>query len=229
MAAVASFIQMLVRGCKDFLQIDADELKVGLHPFRITGRTSQRIFIADALENGSGYVRILGDDNTLQTILRDIIQITGARLNNPVSHPGCDSSCPSCLRSYENRQVHHLLNWRLGLDLAELLSGQVLNTSRWLSRSSTLIGHFMNGFDFHNDFDEVSLSTGLSAIVRKDKSKAVLLGHPLWPQEQLYYEDAIADSILELEDIHFVTEINVNVSDLYTLEFRPYVTWASLQ
>lgn len=229
MAAVASFIQMLVRGCKDFLQIDADELKVGLQPFRINGRTSQRIFIADALENGSGYVRILGDDSTLQTILRDIIQITGARLNNPISHPGCDSSCPSCLRSYENRQVHHLLNWRLGLDLAELLSGQVLNTSRWLSRSSTLIGHFLNGFDFNKDFDEVTLTTGLSAIVRKDKRKAVLLGHPLWPQEQLYYEDAIADSILELEDTHSVTEINVNVSDLYTLEFRPYVTWASLQ
>jgi DEAD/DEAH box helicase domain-containing protein len=229
MAAVTSFVQMLVRGCKDFLQIDSDELKVGLQPFRVNGRTSQRIFIADALENGSGYARILGDKNTLQTILTDILTITGGRLNNPKQHPGCNSSCPSCLRSYENRQVHHLLNWRLGLDLAELLLGKQLDTSRWLSRSPQLIAHFVQGFDFHQEFEVTTLSTGLSAIVKKDRSKAVLLGHPLWPQEPQFFENSVAESILELEDDYSIPSGKVLVSDLYTLEFRPYEIWAKLQ
>jgi DEAD/DEAH box helicase domain-containing protein len=229
MAAVTSFVQMLVRACKDFLQIDSDELKVGLQPFRVNGRTSQRIFIADALENGSGYSRILGEMGTLKKILGDILATTGSRLNDPQQHPGCNSSCPSCLRSYENRQVHHLLNWRLGLDLAQLLLGQSLDTSRWLSRAPQLVAFFMTAFDFHNEFQPVTLSTGLSAIVRTDRSKALLLGHPLWPQEPQFFENAVAESLLELEDEYSIAEGNTSVSDLYTLEFRPYEIWAKLQ
>jgi DEAD/DEAH box helicase domain-containing protein len=229
MAAVTSFVQMLVRACRDFLQIDSDELKVGLQPFRVNGRTSQRIFVADALENGSGYSRILGETGTIKKILSDILTTTGSRLNDPQQHPGCNSSCPSCLRSYENRQVHHLLNWRLGLDLAELLLGQPLDTSRWLSRAPQLVAFFMTGFDFHNEFQPVTLSTGLSAIVRTDRTKALLLGHPLWPQEPQFFENTVAESLLELEDEYSISEGNALVSDLYTLEFRPYEIWAKLQ
>ena len=229
LAAITSFVQMLVRACKDFLQIDSDELKVGLQPFRINGRTSQRIFVADALENGAGYARILGEPGTLKKVLSDILATTGSRLNDPLQHPGCNSSCPSCLRSYENRQVHHLLNWRLGLDLAELLLGQPLDSSRWLARAPQLVAFFMSGFDFHNEFKPVTLSTGLSAIVRNDRTKALLLGHPLWPQEPQFFENAVAESILELEDSYSISEGNTLVSDLYTLEFRPYEIWAKLQ
>ena len=37
----------------------------------------------------------------------------------------CVSSCHKCLRTYENRQVHNELNWRLGLDLLDALTGRV--------------------------------------------------------------------------------------------------------
>ena len=87
----------------------------------------------------------------------------------------------------------------------------------------------MAGFDFHNEFQTVTLSTGLSAIVRIDRTKALLLGHPLWPQEPQFFENAVADSLLELEDKYSIAEGNALVSDLYTLEFRPYEIWAKLQ
>jgi hypothetical protein len=87
----------------------------------------------------------------------------------------------------------------------------------------------MSGFDFHNEFKPVTLSTGLSAIVRNDQTKALLLGHPLWPQEPQFFENAVADSLLELEDSFSISEGNTLVSDLYTLEFRPYEIWAKLQ
>src|SRR5206468_12569946 len=32
----------------------------------------------------------------------------------------CSSSCYDCLRDYYNQQYHHLINWRIALDLAGL-------------------------------------------------------------------------------------------------------------
>jgi hypothetical protein len=96
MAAVTSFVQMLVRACRDFLQIDSDELKVGLQPFRVNGRTSQRIFVADALENGSGYSRILGETGTIKKILSDIVNGQPGVLDN-----GATSKRPSKVRNQD--------------------------------------------------------------------------------------------------------------------------------
>jgi len=227
--AMTSFVQMFVRGCKDFLQIDENELKVGLQPFRDNGWVSQRIFIGDALENGSGYVRLIGEGQTLKTVLDDIVMVSGARLSDPARHPECDSSCPSCLRSYENRQVHHLLNWRLGLDVAELLAGGKMTTSRWLTRAQRLCAGWSRAFDKGGEYQIISLSSGLLALARADRKVAVVLGHPLWPQEELFQPLETAEAVLELQDDHGVPDDGVMVSDLYSLEFKPFQIWAKLQ
>jgi len=223
LAAFTSFSQMLIRACKDYLQIDPSELRIGLQPFSTSSGTSQRIFIADALENGSGYVKLIGDDATLKTILSDIVTKTGARLNSPIDHPQCDSSCPSCLRSYENRRVHHLLNWRLGLDLAELFLGLPVDQARWLPRASQMIDDFMRAFDVSHRFTKIQLSNGLFAIASSSKPFAVLLGHPLWRHDMQYWtaEIAVAENELRARGINSVV-----VSDLYVLETKPFEVWA---
>ena len=105
MSAFASFAQMLIRACKDYLQIDQTELRMGLQPFSSPQGVSQRIFISDVLENGSGYSKIISNPTVLRSVLTSIINVTGSRLANPNFHPECDTSCPSCLRSYENSGV----------------------------------------------------------------------------------------------------------------------------
>ena len=55
MSAIWSFAEVLRRGCQVALDVQADELQVGLQPARINDVRTHRVFIADALENGAGY------------------------------------------------------------------------------------------------------------------------------------------------------------------------------
>jgi len=223
--AITSFVQMLIRACKDHLQIDSSELRMGLQPFTTPNGVSQRIFIADALENGSGYVKLIGADATLKAIIHDMINTTGHRLSQQHLHPSCDTSCPSCLRNYENRSVHHLLNWRLALDAAQLFLGEELTVSRWLDRSSRLVDNFIKGFDMFNSFSKIELESGLFAVSSKDSKKAVVLGHPMWRHDSMFHTLEQEEAVMALE----AQGLTPVMSDIYVLETSPYQTWASLQ
>jgi hypothetical protein len=52
----------------------------------------------------------------------------------------CFGSCYDCLRQYSNRFVHHQLDWRLGLDLLDLLSGSDIS----VAMSSPHWSHVLN-------------------------------------------------------------------------------------
>ena len=226
LAAVTSFAQMLVRACKDYLQIDSTELKVGLQPFSSDIGVSQRVFIADVLENGAGYASQIGDPVVLKGILNNLISVTGKRLSDPRLHPDCESSCPNCLRSYENQRLHGLLNWRLGLDFAELAMGIALTESRWLGRGSTVATQFTNTFSNQGGLIPEQLKSGLFAICRSDRRKAVLLGHPLWRQDPAFFNDRQSESYDELLSLGYE---DPKSSDLYLAEFKPYKMWSMLQ
>jgi len=225
MAAITSFAQLLIRACKDYLQVDPQELRMGLQAFSTDSGRSHRIFIADVLENGAGFSSQLGNPETLKGILIDILDYTGVKLNDPNSHPDCNSSCPNCLRNYENRQLHSLLNWRLGLDMVELALGVPLNEQRWLARGSSLVDQFLLGFNQSGSFKKVATSKGVFAVVDTEKNRAIMFGHPLWRHEINLFNDTQATSHFELNQ----TYPDVIVSDLYVLEFRPYAVWSKIQ
>ena len=82
------------------------------------------IYVADQLENGAGYATELGRGDRLARVVNRIADDLGARWSS-TAHVECESSCPDCLRSYDNRHLHPYLSWRLALDVAELLLGQV--------------------------------------------------------------------------------------------------------
>ena len=226
LAAVTSFAQLLVRACKDYLQIDTNELKVGLQPFSSDMGVSQRVFIADVLENGAGYASQIGDPVVLKGILDNLVSVTGRRLSDPRLHSDCESSCPNCLRSYENQRIHGLLNWRLGLDFAELALGVPLSEKRWLDKSQTVATQFANTFSHQGGLVVENLKTGLLAIGRSDLKKAVLLGHPLWRQDPAFFNDRQSDSYDELLNLGYE---DPKCSDLYLAEFKPYKMWSMLQ
>lgn len=225
LAAVTSFAQMLIRACKDYLQIDPSELRMGLQPFTSNNGVSQRIFIADVLENGSGYAKLIANGETLRNILVQMIETTGKRLSTPLLHPQCDTSCPSCLRSYENRGSHHLLNWRLALDATELILGTGLDVSRWIPRGESLVDNFLLAFDPNKSFQKKRLINGLYALIAGNSSKAVIFGHPMWRHDSLFL--TIEQATAQAELTAFGVD-DIIMSDLYVLENQPFKVWALL-
>ena len=142
MSAIRSFAEVLRRGCQVALDVQPDELQVGLQPARINDVRTHRVFIADALENVAGYATQLGRPENLRegfrgTSSRDLAAQYGAGGASGMLRP-----CPDGLRSYDNRRLHGALDWRLALDVTDLASGVPLNTSRWLDRGGLLASTF---------------------------------------------------------------------------------------
>lgn len=93
----------------------------------------------------------------------------------------CDTSCPDCLRSYNNSQKHSLLDWRLALDFLELCTGSSLNVQRsmpaeaaWMESSATALPN-----------TAIDVIEGVPVLHRD--GKCVVLTHPLWRKDSKYY------------------------------------------
>jgi DEAD/DEAH box helicase domain-containing protein len=217
LSAMWSFAEVLRRGCAVHLDTDPSELQVGLQPARIGEHLTHRIFIADALENGAGYAPWLGRQEELTLILKEILSDLGGRYAQP-RHLACTASCPDCLRSYDNRRLHGALDWRLALDVAELAMATPMDTRRWLSRGPALADSFVEAFGFAVDC-KVEQAGELLAIVRADRTKGALLGHPLWHTEPQHLNATQAEAY----DI-LTADLGVGdvvAFDLFSLDRRP--------
>jgi DEAD/DEAH box helicase domain-containing protein len=192
MSAIWSFAEILRRGCQVALDVHTDELQVGLQPVRINDVRTHRVFVADALENGAGYATQLGRPENLRRVLADIRGDLAARYESE-AHQECSDSCPDCLRSYDNRRLHGALDWRLALDVSDLASGMTLNSARWLDRSDFLARTFIRAFSAV-DLQVARVEGGLLAIFRSDRSRGVVIGHPLWRHDELNFNETQAVS-----------------------------------
>jgi DEAD/DEAH box helicase domain-containing protein len=174
--ALWSFAEMLRRAGADELEIDPRELDFGLQPYSTAAGPSRRVFLADALENGAGYANRLGEPEVLARVLSHLTSELAAGYQAGRHGSECDTSCPDCLRSYENRRLHPLLNWRLGLDLAELAAGQPLREERWMQHGERIAGGLCRSFQL----DPVDLGP-VAGIRDEGTGRVAVLGHPLWP------------------------------------------------
>ena len=68
-AAFWSFAEILRRACQVALDIDPQELVMGLQARVVDGNPSARVFLADALDNGAGYAVELGKPRVFARIL----------------------------------------------------------------------------------------------------------------------------------------------------------------
>ena len=102
------------------------------------GTTSYEVVLMDTLENGAGYCRYLFEEERLELVLESLTESEplGFRLAGGPHALDCDGSCYDCLRDYSNADLHAILDWRLGLDLADIArspGAQVsLDHSRWV-------------------------------------------------------------------------------------------------
>ena len=215
-SALHSFAELLRRAAVTSLEINADELHVGLQPSSAINPELQtsKVFLADSHENGAGYASSLANPTHLKQLLADICNQEGPRLDDE-SHSGpCQISCPDCLQSYDNRFLHRYFDWRLGLDVAELAAGLKLNEKRWFSRSDQIITTFIKGFGQSLPDLERTEVEGIPVLI--NESKAVLLGHPLWQRVPNGFNERQADAEAELEE-----EYEVSVSCLFSLDRHP--------
>lgn len=223
--ALLSFAEVLRRAAKAYLDIDEAELEVGLQPWRAGSLVSARVFIADAADNGAGFAVELGTGTTLTTLLQQIQGDMAERLRAPRHAAECTSSCPRCLRNYQNRFTHWALDWRLALDVVDLALGQNLQQQPWRQRAHELTDGFIQAFQ---PFGELRLEEvhGVPVLVNAERAgSAVVIGHPLWRQDSEGENDtqkAVTDATRQLGIA------NVALSDLFTLDRTPFRVFSQL-
>jgi DEAD/DEAH box helicase domain-containing protein len=169
------------------LGVDPDELEIGLQSVGspMPGVQTRLVFLADTLENGAGYATHLGSSATMIQAVLDAIE--AMEWASSASHASeCAESCPRCLRSYDNRYLHAMLDWRLALDLVDLASGRELDARRWLMRG------FEDADRFAGAFVEAGLATvnpllPLPVLVNEAVRKAAFFGHPLWMSDPAFF------------------------------------------
>jgi len=92
-------------------RLDIDPMEVELTRIRPSEDCAEIVF-SDEAQNGSGYVEELSKNWS------DILKETIGR-----EWCDCKISCHHCLQNYKNRNLHPLLDWRLGSDLLCILAG----------------------------------------------------------------------------------------------------------
>lgn len=214
LSAMWSFAELIRRGSQVALDLQPDELQVGLQPDNVKDFETRRIFLADRLENGAGYAPELGRDVNIKSVLEGILGDLRSEYEGE-RHQDCTESCPDCLRSWDNRRLHGALDWRLALDVAALAAGEKLPTQRWLSRAAHMADAFVRAYSPAIPC-HVEAVGDLHAVVRDDLKVAVLLGHPLWMHEAAYLNPLQADAFDFLRTDLGVRD--VKISDLYVLD-----------
>jgi DEAD/DEAH box helicase domain-containing protein len=217
--AIASFAEFLKTAAALKLDIDASELRTGLQRMQKGKGLCQtdQIFMADALENGAGYVRHLHDEKILKSLIEDHYNRVKEQWSSS-AHKNCDASCPDCLRNYDNRMAHHYLDWRLALDLAELVLEKPLDIERWLGQ----------GMDVAENFKLLCEKSGLEVLVEKTeklptvifKKNALVLGHPLWHWREGLATEPQLESGMELRS-KYGNNLDIDYTDIRQLASRP--------
>ena len=201
--ALWSFAELLRLTCAVKLDIDPREFDIGLQPIRVGEEISARIFLADSLENGAGYSSFIGREGELQDVLR-IIDITMRERFESSNHiEQCVSSCPNCMRSYDNKQIHHMLDWRLALDILDLALDRPLNLNRWNRSASPMVDNFLKMYSNGLALEKHWIGE-LACVYAPKSGRLAFFGHPLWrdiPQWYTQQQNQAAETALHFPGI----------------------------
>ena len=153
-SALASFLELIRLASAFDLDVDPSEFKTGRYTAKSNANENDELqtltlFLSDMLDNGSGYTRSVSEGTNLRDALYSFVYGRDDQQNkkgflgvmqqwSDKGHANrCDISCPDCMRNFQNRFDHPLLDWRLGLDLAESVLGKPLQRNRWLGDYAT--------------------------------------------------------------------------------------------
>ena len=128
-AAMYSAATLIQRTFADVIDIQPEEIEISevkIDPDN--GLPS--VYLNDSAPNGAGFISLLCKTDTstgktkLQEIMGDIVSPTPKSkfIQAILNHKNeCKTSCPKCLNIFYNRGLHHVLDWRLGMDIIKLM------------------------------------------------------------------------------------------------------------
>jgi DEAD/DEAH box helicase domain-containing protein len=219
-------IGFLLRGAAArLLEVQTNELEVGLRAVRINGVLTAQVFLSDTLANGAGYCTHLGDPAVFADLLTETAGWIDELKTHTVSEQSCDSACYDCLKDYRNMHYHGLLDWRLAADMLALLEdGRFDPTTFWGSHGAAIIAAFAAQLD---GFDSVEYA-GLPAARNGDIT--VIGVHPLEEKDPAYVREATAEAIFEArkESTANGGPRQVILQDFFDLLRRPGWVYAKL-
>ena len=149
------------------------------------------VFMVEQLENGAGYTSFLGNaDPEIQyeVFLKQLLKngIIYEKLTEENHEGTCDCSCYDCLRDYYNQKYHEMLDWRLGLDLAQIAANNsyvpsIMDKSGYwykllLSRIEALKGQ---------DGEEINIYPQAESVIIKINNETIILAHPFWSMQKI--------------------------------------------
>lgn len=216
--AITSFGEFLRIAAAVYLDVDPNEFRMGTQKYRSSNVVSSQIFLADNLENGAGYALRLFDESRLSDLVAQHYELVEKNWGS-LAHRDCDRSCPDCLRSYSNRFIHPLLDWRLALDMAELFLGSKMKLERWLSQGR-LTGMRLKELCKQYEINVETFEAGRLWCVGVPNVRAYILCHPLWHQNSAFAQDIQLDAISQAKDILGATT-TVQLVDLREVGARP--------
>ena len=188
-AALYSFGFLFRQFVTSELDVSPDELRIEIRPVNAEEDDTykQQVFVADALANGAGYCRYIGEldaDGELR-LLKYLHKMTDPKSyfsERLIEHgKDCDSSCYSqgCMRDYFNMPYHPFLDWRLGLDVAQLCLNENYQMDLKKDYWSSLIDIVdKNLTELHQGLIRNDRN-GMPVFEDKAQMKAFILHHPL--------------------------------------------------
>ena len=121
--------------------------------------------------------------------------------------------------------MHSVLDWRLGLDIASLARGDSLDLSRWFKSGISKAEWFIKAYRA-DEWWHIEEVEGLISVVTNDLKKAVILGHPLWLHEPIFFNQIQAEAHETLTSDFGVKEISM--SDYFILDRRHHQVQVAL-
>ncbi len=230
-AAAVSATQMLVQRAALELDVSSDEFEA-LEPRLRDGRPMLQV--ADALINGSGLSRRLGQDTSER--VPQVMELIGSMVADATRWPlvdvlasddegehaaRCQTSCYRCIQRYSNRPYHGLLDWRLGLSFLRAMvePGHACGLDGdfsppelfgWRERAAALAATTAR-MRPGSLTAGIHAGSGLPCLVERragEGSRTMLVIHPLWKRDGL---EGVA--LARGHDVLFV--------DTFELERRP--------
>ncbi len=178
-AAWFSFGAMFGVAACEMLDIDRRELDVIFTPVRQNGELAGRLVVSDTLDNGAGFARHLASADVLKEVLERIVGRYHASYNELAHRESCDAACYRCLKDYSNMLVHDKLDWRLGLNLAQLLYSTTDTSMQDTEHNEYAIQKFLKNYhQWTRDGLRLQHHNGAAVAVAVELSSAFILGDP---------------------------------------------------
>lgn len=192
--AFVSWGNLLRKAVTNYLDIETTELTVDYFVRKDSKNESSvraGVFMVEQLENGAGYTTFLGqtDAETQRDIFLKELLLEGGiykKLTHSTHKDSCDCSCYDCLRDYYNQKYHDKLDWRLGLDLA-----QIAADSSFVPSIMDECGYWYKLILSRIDALKAQGNDKISSIQKPEtfiitiNNETVILAHPFWSKEKI--------------------------------------------